>query len=335
MDLVTHLLASYTVGRTARARINSPLMAAALLAGTAPDIDRCWHLSGPLAAMRAYGTSTHSLPGAAALAAAIAAAVWAATRHRTSASHRLPALLAATFSAAGLHLLLDVSTGTGIEPWWPFLNARAAWNLTPSFDVVTVLLLVFFAVLPLLLVMIKEEIGVPVDPEPSRVWPIAALLLVGMWLGVRAEMHHRAEKIVSGAVYHGGTALHWAAFPAGASPFRWRGVVETEALLADVEVVLESGQPFAPDAAVLYYKPDPSPIVDAVAAAPLARAYTALARFPLLNVETRPDGARAELRELGDSLLHTRDGSWAAQIDLDLQPRVTHETLFYLPARPY
>jgi membrane-bound metal-dependent hydrolase YbcI (DUF457 family) len=338
MDPVTHLLASYTVARATRATVLSPRMAVILLAGLASDVDWLWHLPAPLSAIRAYGTAGHSLVGAGALSLAIVAAVWAAARKRATGQTGLaglPGLLAAAVAAAGLHLLLDVSTGAGIEPWWPFRAERAAWNLTPTFDVVTVVLLMIFALIPGLVVMIQEEIGARVDPRPSRAWPLAALVLLGAWLGARAEFHGRAEHMLGAAEYLERAPLHYAAFPAGWSPLRWRGVVETDLFLAEIEVTLGTGQPLPTDSAVLHYKPEASPAVDAVAAAPLARGYTALARFPLLVMETSPDGARAQMSELGDSLLRTRDGAWSALIDLDAQSRVTHEDLLYLRSRSY
>jgi len=339
MDLVTHLLASYTLGRAARARIRSPQMAVVLLAGLAPDLDALWHLPAPLSAMRACGTAAHSLVGAGALAVAIAAGVWAVSRKRGRVPPSVPpglaALLAPAFAAAGLHLLLDIATSTGIEPWWPFSITRAAWNLTATFDVVLILLLLFFAFLAPLIAMVKEEIGAGSDPLPSRVWPMAALALAGAWFGAREVLHHRAEHTLGTAQYLGRTPLHWAAFPAGTSPFRWHGLVETDLFLAEVEVALESGQRFSPESAAIHYKPDPSPLVDATAAAPLARAYTALASFPILTVESSPDGARAELHELGDSLLHTHDGSWIALITLDAQSHVTGQELFYVHSKSY
>jgi membrane-bound metal-dependent hydrolase YbcI (DUF457 family) len=350
MDPVTHLIASYTLARSTRARLASPQMAVVLVAGLAPDLDWLWHLPAPLAPMRAYGTATHSLAGAGVLAAAVAAAVWFVIRRTAPADADLPAvagvrsetarprlssLLAAALAAAGLHLLLDAAANAGIEPWWPFATTRVAWNLTPAFDSVAILLLLFFALLPLLILMIKEEIGVAVDPLPSRIWPLAALALLGAWLGARAELHHRAEHMLADARYMSSGPLHWGAFPSGSSPFRWHGIWETDSFLAETEMTLGTQEPFTLDNAVIHYKPEPSAAVDAASAAPLSRAYVALARFPLLSIEAQPDGIHAQLSDLGSSLLHTHSGTWSVLIDLDAQPRVTREVLFYIPAKTY
>jgi len=335
MDPATHLLASYTLGRAARAHLKSPVMAAALLAGAAPDLDWLWHRSGPLAPMRAYGTVTHSVIGAALLAAAIAVALWGIMRKWSATPAGLPPLLATSSAAAALHLLLDLCASTGIEPWWPVNTVRAAWSVTPLFDAVGVILLVTCALLPLLLDMVKEEIGARVDSGPSRVWPVTALVLMAAWVGARAVLHHRAEQVLAGATYKGEAALHWGAFPAGTSPFRWRGIVETGALLVEADVALDAAQPLSMDGVTIHYKPEPSPAVEAAAAAPLARAYTGVAQFPVLTVEVRPDGARAELHELGDSLLHTRDGAWNGLIELDPGSQVVRQSLYFVAAKSY
>jgi len=328
MDPFTHLLASYTLARAGRNRLASPEMAAFLLAGLAPDVDWLWHLPEPLPPLRAYGTVTHSLAGAAALAAAIGVVVWAAGRKRPSAPPLLR-LLAAAFVSAGVHLLLDLCSTTGIELYWPFRAARISWNIAASFDVILLAILAVCALLAALFGLVTEEISGQKDPRPPRGWPVTALALALLYIGARTTLHQRAEMLLADAEYRGKTAMHSAAFPTGASPFTWNGVVETDAFLAEVEVPAGSGRTFAPEFAAVQFKPEPSPVLDAAAGARLARAYTGLARFPLVTLETTGDGTRAELRELGDSALRDRRGEWRAVIELDAQAKVIHQELRY------
>jgi hypothetical protein len=154
-------------------------------------------------------------------------------------------------------------------------------------------------------------------------------VLLVLVLGARSILHSRAEAVLGAAEYHGSAPRHWAAFPEGVSPFTWRGVVETDFFLAEVEVPVGAGGPFAPERAQLRYKPEASPALDAAAAATLARAYTGLARFPAVTITSAPEGARADLRELGDSLLRTRSGAWTAVIELNSQSKVASQTLHY------
>lgn len=328
MDPVTHLLLSYTLARAARARLASPEMAVFLLAGVAPDLDWLWHLPAPLSRLRAYGTATQSLIGAAVLAGAIAAGVWLAARKRPAAPP-LPRLLAAALVAAGAHVLLDLSSATGIELFWPFRAARISWNLVHGFDAILLLILAACALFAALQGLVTEEIGAGQDSRPPRAWPVIALALILLYLGARAVLHQRAEQVLGRGEYNGSPARHWAAFPAGPNPFSWRGVVETDSFLAEVDVSVGPGAEFSPETAALHYKPEPSPEEEAAAAAPLARAFMALARFPLLTLTNLAEGSRGELRELGDSVLRTRQGAWRALIDLDAQSRVVRQELVY------
>jgi membrane-bound metal-dependent hydrolase YbcI (DUF457 family) len=329
MDPATHLLASYTLARAGRARVASPEMTAFLIAGLAPDLDWLWHLPEPLAPLRAYGTATHSLAGAVALAAAIAGGVWLAARKRQKESPRLARLFFAAFLSACAHLLLDLCSTTGIELYWPLRSSRVSWNLIAGFDAILLVVLAGCGLLAALFGLVTEEIGARRDSRPPRGWPVTALVLVLLYFGFRAVLHERAEKMLGDAQYNGTPARHWAAFPDGTNPFTWRGVVETDSLLAEVEVPIGVGGPFSPGNAAMHYKPEPSPLVDAAAAASLARAYTALARFPVLTLESMPDGTRAQLTELGDSVLRARGGAWRAVIELDAQSRVAHQELHY------
>ncbi|HKO04830.1 MAG TPA: metal-dependent hydrolase [Candidatus Acidoferrales bacterium] len=333
MDPVTHLLASYTLARAARTRIASPEMAVFLLAGLAPDLDWLWHLPAPFSPLRAYGTVTHSLVGAAALAVTIAVGIWAAFRRRAPMPPALSRLLVAGFAAAGLHLLLDLCANTDIELYWPFRAGRIAWNMINGFDIIPLLLLAVFALFSALFSLVTEEIGARRDPRPPRGWPVAALVLLLLLFGARAILQSRAESLLVHADYQGSAPRHWAAFPNGVSPFTWRGVVETDSFLAEVEVPVGLGGRFAPERAQVRFKPEASSALDAAAATPLARAYTSLARFPIVTIESTPTGARAELRELGDSPLRTRSGTWTAVIEFDPQSKALAQTLRFEATR--
>jgi len=331
MDPVTHLLASYTLARAARVRVASPLMAVFLLAGAAPDLDWLWHLPAPLSPLRAYGTVTHSVAGAAVLAAAIALGARAALRGRVQAIPSPQEMLGAGFAAAGFHLLLDLCTNTGIELYWPFRAERVAWNWTGEFDVVLLLLLIVFALIAALLSLVTEEIGERRDPRPPRGWPVAALVLALLLFGARGILHARAESLLGAATYNQESPRHWAAFPDGILPLNWRGVVETDSFLAELDVPVGGGGRFDPERMEPHFKPQASPALDAAAATPLAAAYTRLARFPAMTIETTPDGLRAQLSDLGDSPLRNHSGMWTAVIDLDPQSKVVAQSIRYQP----
>ena len=333
MEPVTHLFASYTLARAARTRAFSPRMAVFLAAGLAPDLDWFFHLRPPLHELRAYGTATHSLLGAAAVAVIVGAAGWAVGLRGKPSKSDLAALVGASFASAAVHVLLDLCSNTGIEFYWPFRATRVAWNFAASFDAILIALLALSALLPALLSLVTEEIGADRENLPSRAWPLAALLIASLYMGSRAMLHARAEELLGAARYQQYAPRNWAAYPQGVFPLTWRGVVETDAFLAEVEVPVAGGTPFDPRRAALRFKPESSPQLDAAAASDLARAYTSMARFPSASIEQTGDGARAELRELGDSPLHTGGGVWLAIVELDAQSRLSHQELYFLSAR--
>jgi membrane-bound metal-dependent hydrolase YbcI (DUF457 family) len=259
--------------------------------------------------------------------------VWAAARKRQQQTPTLLWLLAAAFVSAGVHLLLDLASVGGIELYWPFRPTRISWNLNSGFDAILLAILAGCALFAALFGLVTEEIGQQKDPRPPRGWAVTALALMLLYFGARAVLHARAEQLLGDAEIHGVSPRHWAAFPAGSSPFSWRGVVETDSFLAEIEIGVGTGRPLSAETASLHYKPEASPLVDAAAAAPLARAYTSLARFPLLTLESTTEGTHAEIREFGDSVLRTSRGAWRAVIDLDGQSKVAHQELHYEPTR--
>jgi membrane-bound metal-dependent hydrolase YbcI (DUF457 family) len=333
MEPVTHLLASYTLARAARSPVISPRMAIFLCAGLAPDLDWFFHLPAPLSALRAYGSMTHSLLVAGALGIAIGLAGWTVARRFEREKISLGAALVAGMAATALHLLLDLCSNTGITLYWPFHVGRTAWNLATAFDANLLLLLAACALLPALFSLVTEEIGAGRDAQPSRAWPLAALLLGAAYLGGRAFLHGRAEELLGAVQFQGSSPRRWAAYPVGASPFGWRGVVETDSLLAEVEVSVVGGTALDPRRAALHFKPEPSPTLDAAAASPLARAYTSLARFPSASIEQQAEGTRVELRELGDSPLRSARGAWLAAIEVSAQSGIGRQDFYFLPWR--
>jgi membrane-bound metal-dependent hydrolase YbcI (DUF457 family) len=308
-------------------------MAIFLCAGLAPDVDWFFHLPAPLSPLRAYGAATHSFVGAGVLAGVIGAGGWAAARKLGREKPSLGIALGSAIAGTGAHLLLDACSNAGIAFYWPFRAARVAWNLAGGFDGLLVALLTVCILLPALFSLITEEIGAGGEAQPSRAWPFAALLLAAIYLGGRAMLHSRAEEILGAAQYQGSAPRHWAAYPLGTVPLTWRGVVETETFLGEMEVRVAGGPPFDPRRASLRFKPESSAALDVAAASPLARAYTAQARFPSASIEQTAEGVRAELRELGDSPLRSSGGVWLAVIELDAQSHVLRQDLHFLPSR--
>src|SRR5260370_16633973 len=80
------------------------------------------------------------------------------------------------------------------------------------------------------------------------------------------------------------------------SPFRWRGIVEADSALHELEVSVGPGANLDPDSAVTSYKPEPSAALDAARNTLVARRFLQVARFPKATVEKTPDGFHIILR---------------------------------------
>ena len=94
------------------------------------------------------------------------------------------------------HIFLDWTNNYGIRPFFPF-NPR--WY---SLDIAFILEPVIFAalltalVMPSIFGMADREIGAGKPLFRGRGWAIAAMVLIGIDLGVRAVEHHRALRMI-------------------------------------------------------------------------------------------------------------------------------------------
>jgi hypothetical protein len=140
------------------------------------------------------------------------------------------------------------------------------------------LILLAGVLLPLLLSLITEEIGARSKAPRGRIGGILALAGVFVYVGARFILHKDAIGVIEARTYRGESPRKVAALAQPDSPFRWRGVVDTERALHDIEVNVAPGAPFNPDAAVASYKPENSPPLDAARNTQAARRFLESAR---------------------------------------------------------
>ena len=125
------------------------------------------------------------------------------------------------------HIFLDWTNNYGVRPFFPF-NPR--WY---SLDIAFILEPVIFAALLLALVvpaifgMADREIGAAKPLFRGRGWAIAAMVLIGIDLGVRAVEHHRALHMMSNTRFGDQSMLRAGAEPYPVNPFHWFAMVET------------------------------------------------------------------------------------------------------------
>ena len=298
MEPVTHALASLALGRAGLSRVTRRATPMLLVSGLAADLDWASFTAGAPAYLAWHRTASHSLLGTAAIAAGVAAgfSLWGRRRKDSRPVRFLPAL-AVCAAGAGLHLLLDLTNSYGVKLLWPFSARWFAWDLAEPVDPGLLLILLAGLLLPGLLNLITEEIGARAQRRPGQRGAIVAISLVALYIGGRALLHQRAGALLNSHIYREEEPIRAGVFPTF-SPITWRGVVETETALHQVEVPLSPGAPFDPRLARNQFKPEKSEVLDRAIASDAARAFLAFARFPLARVEPAGDGFEVRIRDL-------------------------------------
>jgi inner membrane protein len=331
MDPLTHVLASYTIKRAAFPRAPRLVTFVALLAGTIADLDDLSIYISPTAFLTFHRSYLHSLLAALLIALLLAFLFQFPKRPPTEKQISFGTILVSAFSAALLHLLLDLCQSAGVELFWPFSPRRFAVDWLAHLDLWILGILLAGLLLPLLSGLVTEEIGAKSKGPKGRVGASLALAMLVLYIGTRAVLHSSAIAVLDSRTYHGEPPRRTAAFAESASPFRWQGIVETESALHDVEVEVGPGASFDPESASTSYKPEPSPALDGAHDTPVARLFLQTARFPKASVEKTPQGFHIILH----TFPYTRDASSSrrveALIDTDPSGKILFQELAWEP----
>jgi len=331
MDPLTHALATYTLKRSAFPRLARPATIAMLLAGTIADLDVLSKFASPSAFLTFYRTYCHSF--LAALLFSLLVTLPILLRKRGTEEPQTPTLpvFLAAFSAALLHLLLDLCQSTGVELFWPFSPRRFALDWLPHLDLWILGILLAGILLPMLSRLVTEEIGAKSKGPQGKLGASLALATMILYIVLRFVLHGNAIAALESRTYRGESARKTAAFAESGSPFRWHGIVETESALHDVEIEVGPGASFDPDAAVTSYKPESSPALDAARDTAVARRVLQAARFPKATVEKSPAGFHITLR----AFPYNRDASSSlrvhAVIEIDPAGKILSQELAWDP----
>ena len=209
MDPVTHALVG---AATARVVLSRPLAQRAWLPGAAgallPDADALIRSSAdPLLYAEFHRHFTHAL-ALIPVGGAVAALPWILTRR---ARRHWKAYLGAATAGYATHGVLDASTTYGTLLFWPFTDARIAWNLISIVD-------------PLFTAIILA--GVAAAAWRRRPGPAAVALAIALaYLGIGALQQSRAiEAQARVAGMRGHARDRGAVFPAFATNLVWRSL---------------------------------------------------------------------------------------------------------------
>jgi membrane-bound metal-dependent hydrolase YbcI (DUF457 family) len=326
MDAFTHGLASYCVTRAAFPRASRATMMAAILAGSAANLDQLSAMVSPSAFLDWHRTVTHSIVGTLVIAIIFSMAAALIARRKPNADG-LRTILLAVLAACALHIAMDVTQNEGVQVLWPFRGQRYSASLVAHFDLWILVILMAGVLLPQLLALVTEEIGAKSKAPRGRVGAILSLLGVVVYIGARFILHGNAVGMMDARTYRRELPRRVGAFAESDSLFQWHGVVETERAFYDLNVDLALGSTFNPDAGVVYYKPEMSPALEAAQKTEVARRFLQAAEFPKATVEKTDTGYRVQIRDLAERR-DTRFGPHViATIQTDANARVVSEEL--------
>ena len=293
MEPVTHFLTGACLARTGFNRRTAYATLAMTLAAGAPDMDGLWGFRGPVAGFEHHRGITHTFLGAPVVALAVTGVVWLWHRSRRKqpmlAPHWALLWLLSLLSVLS-HIFLDWTNNYGVRPFFPF-NPR--WY---SLDIAFILEPVIFAalltalVVPSIFGLADREIGAGKPLFRGRGWAIAAMVLIGVDLGVRAVEHHRALRMISNTRFGDQPLVRVGAEPYPVDPFLWFAVAETAGYYQTGSVNSRKETVDTDERNDVIFKPPVTPATTAAKNSWLGRAYLDWARFPLVT-----DRGRANL----------------------------------------
>lgn len=296
MDNLTHSLTGLALARAGLDRFCPRATLLLLISANIPDIDIVALAGGPLRYFEIHRGYTHSLIGLPAMA--LLSALITAAMYR----QKLPWLRAWLLCVAGVasHLLLDWTNDYGIRLLLPFSSRWFFLDLNSLTDVVILAVLALAAVWPLLSRLVSSEIGERARRPAGRRMAVFALVFFALFDAGRAILHARAVGQLDSRLYEQAAAVQVAALPSAVNPFEWWGVVETPSTYRTLPV--DTLGEIDPASARIFYKPAPSPAMQAAKKTQAFRYFLYFARFPIWSVEPvskdQWDGTKVELSDL-------------------------------------
>lgn len=298
MDPLTHALTSIALGRAGLNKLTRVATPMLVVSGTIADVDWFARLGGARIFLHAYHTATHSFVGTAAIMVLVSIAFWILGRKNSKLSvDILPALLICAIGA-GMHLLMDMLNSYGVKLMWPIGPKWYAWDLADSVDAWIIFFLLCGLLLPELFRLILGEIGAKPKKGGRQRGAIVGLLLVLLFVGIRAFAHQRAIALLDSREYGRQVPLDVGAFPWPTSPLQWSGVVETDNALYKLDVSLGPLSVFDPELGDVYFKPEQSLALQNAVASPTGVDFLNYARFPLAHIEPVGRGYQVRMRDM-------------------------------------
>jgi membrane-bound metal-dependent hydrolase YbcI (DUF457 family) len=308
MDIGTQGLASLVVARALVPRAGWRAWAVIVVAGTIANVDFFSSMVSPGAYLAWHRTYLHSIFAFVVVGVSLGGAYWFGSRGKADARaswgaallrpYTVAALFGAVMSAGLLHLALDSAQSAGTMIFWPLSRQRVALDWLPRVDPWIIAILLAALLLPELTRLVTDEIGVKARGARGRIGAILGLVVLALYVGMRADLHGNAIATLQGRGYDTGQPHRVAAYADAASPFIWHGIVETERALHEPDVSIFTSSQFDADNGDTLFKPEPSAMLALAQNTRAAKAFLAVARFPKADIEKRTDGYEVGIRDL-------------------------------------
>ena len=342
MDVGTQGLASLVIARALVPRAPWPAWAVIVIAGSIANIDVVSAMASPSAFIEWHQTYLHSILFSLIVSLILgttyllvskadARASWGAAELRSYKESRgsVVAFLAAVLLAGLLHLALDAAQPDGTMIFWPLSHQRVALDWLPHVDAWIIAILLAALLLPELTRLVTDEIGAKARGARGRVGAIIGLVILALYVGLRADLHSNAIATLRNRSYDSGAPHRVAAYADGASLFLWHGIVETERAMQELDVGIFAGSAFDSDSGVTLFKPEASPVLDQAQRTEAAKKFLAAAQFPKADIEKTADGYEVELRDLRYAGIGETQREIRARIDLDANGKILNDELIW------
>ena len=317
MDNLTHSLIAVALSRAGLNQVTPHATWMMLVAANLPDLDVITLAGGELAYLDAHRGFTHGIAMAPLLAL-------------------LPVLLfryglrkpvgwiggwCVSVIALLSHLGLDFVTSYGAHLAAPFSDAWYQWPVLFIFDSVLAAVLLLAMAGPALSKLVAGEIGA--KASTGKGWAIFALLFTLIWIGGRGVVRGRAEQMLSSRVQRGATPRRVMALPTTFSPFKWRGLVETDGFFSvhEMNVLFD----FDPEPGLLLSKPQQRETVEAAKRSPLLQRFLKFAQWPVWRIVPMDEPPGAQRVQVFDLRFSDEGSMFRAMVEVDASGRILSE----------